>query len=261
MFNASSAAQNRRAREGLVYDLGRFSIDDSMNFMDELKDLTKHEKTLEGAAGKLTRFFFDNLVDGPGGHSALVLARLYKTHTYGSLTPGLRTFADNLLGSAKPAPDLRCLTLMASSGIKAEWEHRQSSSGHKAIPLTSEKFVEQAPMISQLLKQFGMDVPAVLRPDPALIMDMSRKEYNVFHVATALGSPFIPAQKEFVVPYGVKSVVGFGGMLLSGEVVAMILFSRVPIFAEVARLFKPLGPRVTSLALPFIQNRTVFEGS
>ncbi len=36
------------------------------------------------------------------------------------------------------------------------------------------------------------------------------KKYGVLHVPNAVGSQFIPAQQEFVIAQGIKSVVGFG---------------------------------------------------
>jgi hypothetical protein len=63
----------------------------------------------------------------------------------------------------------------------------------------------------------------------------------VFYVSEATGSPYIPAQKEFVEPYGVRSVVGFGGLLPEGDLFAVILFARVLIPRDTAEMFKPLA--------------------
>ena len=56
-----------------------------------------------------------------------------------------------------------------------------------------------------------------------------------------LGSEHIPNQQTFVEQYGIRSVVGMGGLLPSGEFFAVILFSRVVISPEVAALFRTLG--------------------
>jgi hypothetical protein len=62
----------------------------------------------------------------------------------------------------------------------------------------------------------------------------------VFHVPEAQGSPYIPAQ-DFVERYNVRSVVGFGGTLPNGELIAMIFFSRLPIAIDVADRFRTLA--------------------
>ena len=61
-----------------------------------------------------------------------------------------------------------------------------STAGHKVIPLPSANLVFQIPMISRLVSQFGLDVHAVIRPDPSLIVDLEQKSYNAFHVPEAV---------------------------------------------------------------------------
>ena len=106
-------------------------------------------------------------------------------------------------------------------------------------------------MICNLIKQLGLEVSMVVKSDPKLILDMEQKTFNVFHVPEALGSPYIPAQKEFVIPYGIKSVLGFGGLLPSGDIFTTILFLKIPISREFAELFTTLSLNVKIALLPF----------
>lgn len=242
-----------------MYDLANFTINDMMKCSTELRNFGQNAKNLEEAANQIVRYLFENLTNQKSGKNGCALVRLYKTHPYSELPSDLQAFAQKVLKGTQAKPGLKCLTLMATAGIRPEWNSRKNSNGHKAVPLSSPQFVEQAPMISRLIKQFGLDVPAVLSPDPRLIMDMAKKEYNVFHVAQAKGSPFIPAQNEFVIPYRIESVLGFGGMFPTGDMVAMIMFSQVSISAEVASRFKPMGPGITGIMLPFVQGRKIFS--
>jgi hypothetical protein len=98
--------------------------------------------------------------------------------------------------------------------------------------------VEQAPMIAQLVREMGLDLDDVVAPRPELVRGLEGKTYNVFYVPEALGSPAIPAQDGFVRPYGIRSVVGCGGIHLTGDLYAAILFSRVPIPPESADRFR-----------------------
>jgi hypothetical protein len=241
-----------------MYDLNEFSLDGMMACASFIKSAGAHARSFEEAANRVVRHLFDNLGDGSGGR-ACALVRLYKTHAYGELDAGLRAFADKVLGQTPATAAMRCLTLMATAGIEPAWNSRQQSNGHRAIPLSSVKFVEQAPMISQLIKQFGLDIPSVLAPDPGLIVDMVRRNYNIFHVPEARGSHYIPAQSEFVIPYNVRSVVGFGGIIGSGDMVAVILFSQVPIATDLLPRFKPMGPALQVMAHPFLAERTIFS--
>ena len=122
---------------------------------------------------------------------------------------------------------MKCLTLMATVGQSANWNARQLSRGHQTIPLASPEMVEKAPMISQLIKELGMDLTSVLEPSPEIIRELAGKKHGVFYVENAEGSPYIPAQEDFVKRFGIRSVLGFGGMLATGDLFAVILFSTV----------------------------------
>jgi hypothetical protein len=131
--------------------------------------------------------------------------------------------------------------MLATAGDQPDWNSRAKSNGHKAIPLASAEMVATIPMVSRLFSQFGMEVGAVLQPDPLLIGDMAQKTYNTFYIPEAVGSPYIPAQDDFVVPAGIKSVVGYGGVLSSGNLFAVIVFSKASIPQDVADRFRDLA--------------------
>jgi hypothetical protein len=117
--------------------------------------------------------------------------------------------------------------------------------------------VAEAPMIAQLIRELGMDAADVVSPRPEVIRSLEGKTYNVFHVREAAGSPYIPAQ-DFVRRYGVRSVVGCGGMLLTGEMFALILFSRAPIPPGSADRFRNLA---LDLKLAISPLKEVFDSS
>ena len=114
--------------------------------------------------------------------------------------------------------------------------------------------VASIPMISRLLSQFGVDVQHALR-DRSQNAELAGKRFDVFHVREAQGSEYIPAQDDFVIPYGVKSVVAFGGALSPGDLFVTIMFSKTPISGDVARNFEELGPRVKEAIEPFVTGR------
>ena len=128
--------------------------------------------------------------------------------------------------------------MLGTIGDQEQWNSRARSAGHQAIPLASAEIVSGIPMIARLINQFGIDIGAVMRPDPMLIGDLSKKTFNTFYVPEAAGSPYIPAQDDFVIRYGIKSVLGFGGVLSSGELFAVIMFSKVSISSKTAEIFK-----------------------
>lgn len=208
--------------------------------------------SMEEAAGRITRFLYDELADGEGRQRACLLVRFYKTHPMQDLDPALRAFAQEISpGEAALPVTTRCLTLLSTVGDEPAWCSRHASEGHRAIPLPSSEAVERLPMIAQLVRQLGIDIAAIVRPDPAIFVDSYQHTFNVFHVLEAAGCPYIPAQESFVLPYGVRSVIGFGGLLPTGDLFAVILFARVAVSREVAELFKPLALAAKLSVLPF----------
>ena len=145
----------------------------------------------------------------------------------------------------------RCLTLLGTAGIEHEWNDRSQSLGHQAIPLATTDAIERSPMIVGLVEQLGLDLDAIVDPDLADPMTLHHRDYDVFFVPNALHSPLVPAQDGFVVPYGIRSVVGCGGVLPSGDLFTLILFTRLLLEPETADLFRTLALSVKATVVPF----------
>nr|MBI3613961.1 PAS domain-containing protein [Nitrospirota bacterium] len=234
-----------------MYHLGRFSLKEMAECGAELRTLGDGAQSLEEAAGRIVRHLYEHLGDPETGEKDCVLVRLFKTHPFGGLEPELQRYAKGLLGTRPAAPSIPCLTLMATAGRMPAWNDRHQSQRFKAIPIADHQFVSQFPMFSQLMTQFGVELGTILDPHTELLLDRHETGYNVFHVPEALGSPYVPGQAPFVVPYGVRSVLGFGGLLPTGSLFAVILFSTVPIPRETAELFRTLTLSVKIALLPF----------
>ena len=224
----------------MTYDLTKFDLGDMLKCSLRLREAASGAPTLEASAQRVCRFLYDELV-APGREHACALVRCYKTHPFASLDQDLQQFARKVLGSDPPRSTMKCLTLMATIGETASWNSRHLSRGHRAIPLASPEMIEKAPMISQLIKDLGLEITTVLDSSQEIVKELSGKRHGVFYVENALGSPYIPAQNEFVERYGIQSVVGFGGMLPSGDLFAIILFSTVHVSPSSADRFKSLA--------------------
>lgn len=234
------------------YRLPQLTLQDMALCCGHLRRAGDGAASLEEAAGRITRFLYDELADGEGQRRACMLVRFYKTHLLQALDPGLQVFARELAQEGAELPGTtRCLTLVSTVGDEPDWCSRHRSQGHRAIPLPSREAVERLPMIAQLVGQLGISIAAIVRPDPAIFVDSHQHTFNVFHVPEAAGSPHIPAQESFVLRYGVRSVVGFGGLLPTGDLFSVILFARVAVSREAAELFKPLALAAKLAVLPF----------
>ena len=240
-----------------MYTLSQLTLENATEIGSHLRRLGKEADSLEMVASLCVRYLREHLIDAETGESACSLVRFFKTHRYGSLPEHLQHRARaGLSESEELLADVKCLTLLGTVGEQSDWCDRTASTGHQAIPLTSETAVSQVPMISQLIKDFGLDISCVLTPESHLLMELERKTCNVFYVSDALNSQHIPAQDNFVKPFGIKSVVGFGGMLSAGDLFAVIVFSKVSIPEETAYLLKTLPLNIKIAMVPFLKQNT-----
>jgi PAS domain S-box-containing protein len=233
-------------------DLASFDLNDMIECGRGVRKAGESASSMEEAAREIVQLFRRTLVDSQTGEPNCPLVRCFKTHPLRQLPPELENIARELLTEKlEPRPDLLCLTLLATAGDGEFWNDRRCSRHHAVIPLERVEIVERAPMIDSLLRQMGLKPEAALYPDSKLILDADQHTFNVFHVEKAQGSPSIPAQADFVVPYGIRSVLGFGGLLRGGELFTVIMFSRVTIPRETADMFRTIALGVKLALLPF----------
>jgi len=243
-----------------MYDLATFTFKDMIECGFDLGQLGLRADSMESASMRIVNYFYKQLIDKQTGTSACALIRCFKTHPYEELDGELQQSVRSMMGNQTPSGSMKCLTLLGTVGDQWEWNSRHTSIGHKAIPLVSEEMVAQSPMISQLIGQMGLDIKSVLKPDPTLLVGLEERKLNVFHVPVAMGSSYIPAQDSFVIPYKIKSVMGFGGLFPSGNLFTIIMFSKVSIPRNTAEIFKTLASNVKLALLPF-DGKTVFTNS
>jgi serine phosphatase RsbU (regulator of sigma subunit) len=234
-----------------MYDLTRFTLRDMAECGLALRQFGLGVESMEEASNRIVRYLYENFCTKPTGEKSCALVRLFKTHPYEDLEVELAEYARSMLDHYPPLPAMKCMTLLATVGEQTEWNSRHTSVGHKAIPLASESVVAQIPMISQLIRQLGLDIKTVINPGPDLLVEIEQRKYNVFYVPEAIGNPYIPAQDSFVIPFGIKSVLGFGGLLPSGNLFAIIMFLKVQIPHSTAQMFSTLALNVKTALLRF----------
>lgn len=234
-----------------LYDLLRFTMADMTRCGAEVRRLGKDADSMEAVANSIVDHLYRSIVDPETNEPSTTLVRLFKTHAYAELPADLQRFAANLLGDELSDGNPTCLTLLATSGGREEWNSRHNSKGHKAIPLTSEEIVHAFPMISNLVSQFGIAASDFINPHPQVFVDENQTNYNVFYEPNASKSEFIVAQDEFVQPENVQSCLGFGGMLPSGNFFAVIMFTRAPVLPHVAAMFRTISLSVKVALIPY----------
>ncbi len=203
-------------------------------------------------------------------HDFTALVRVFGTFPYGQLPPDDRTFAGTYLAHGGERPDLDdrtpVLTLLGSAGIEAAWCARTTSRDHRAIPLLSDAFVDDIPMIARLLSEIGF---------PRLTSNRSAWQFvtrdivdvnGLFFVGDARtttderGRTIIPAL-NFVERYGIKTVFGFGGpYTTSGTFLTAIVFARRTLERATASRFAPLIANFKDATRELFDRGSLFSG-
>ncbi len=231
-----------------MYDITRFTLADMARCGAELREAGAKAASLEAVAEAIVESLYENLHDAKG--RACVMVRLYTTHQSSQLPAEMREL-ENRSMPAKPPAHGKCLTLLGTAGDLPEWNSRRAARGYRAILSPNGNPVDCAPIVAEIARQFGLDLGAILATPPGAAEDLNHRTCNVFFVPDASSSPFIPAQADFVVSHGVKSALGFGGMLPAGNLFAVIIFTRVPIPADTAQMFRTIALNVKMNLLRF----------
>lgn len=234
-----------------MHSLASFSISDMTECASELRKLGAGASSVQDVAQRIASYLYLQLGNDRTGRQDCALVRCFLTRAYGALDPQSQDCARRALACGPGSLDMKCLTLFGTAGERPEWNERNRSKRYRSIPLADKQVLFQFPMVSQLLQQLGVDFTSKIQPKSDLLVDQTEHTLDVFHVPEAKGSPFLPAQEEFVIPFGIESVLGFGGVLPSTELFTVILFSKQKISRETAELFKPLALSVKLALLPF----------
>jgi two-component system, NtrC family, sensor kinase len=221
-------------------------------------------RTLEACARAVCEGLYEELrppssvPDGAGGVSGCALVRCFKTHALGALEPPLLAHARTVAGVSDAAShDLPCLTLLASAGDERAWCSRHTAGRHRLILLPSQAALDRMPMVAAIFREFNVSLDDV-RPRRRGLSSNAPNVYGVFHVEDAAGSPSVPDQDAFVQPYGIQSVVGFGGSLRHDDLYVVLFFAKTLVPPAVARRGRGLALDVTTSFFRYDDNE-VFD--
>lgn len=232
-----------------MYDLTAFTLKDMTTCGAALRQLGEGAASMEEAANRTVRYLYKHLVDA-NGERATALVRFFITKPYQDLADDLQQHVDHLLGKPPSDLELKCQTLLATIGENPDWHSRHNSRYYKVHPLSKE-IVDQNPMFAQVSEVFGIVLEQAVNQDPELVLDLEQETYNILHVYEAHNNEYVPDQDDFVVPYGIKSVLVLFSLLPSGNIVSVVLFTKVTVPRELMDYFRPLTLNVKMAILPF----------
>ncbi|GAB4516504.1 MAG: hypothetical protein OHK0046_22010 [Anaerolineae bacterium] len=204
--------------------------------------------SFEEAAQAIVRGLY-NEVCLPDGDPLFVMLRVFRFGTREDLHPELLPLAQE--------ESEHWLTLMASIGTEPDWCDRRLSQAHRILPADA----PSSPMLQAAFQQMGLQFGQYKRNDTMLEMHKHTHggHMRYFYIPEALGSPFVPAQNDFVIPYHIQSVVGFGSMFVNKTAYFCVGFTRQIITEEEAARFAHFNPFAGTL-LALYTRRNIWAG-
>jgi PAS domain S-box-containing protein len=217
-----------------MFSLDLFSLENMYRLACELRELGTASANSDEAASRIVTHLYESLRASRSGAHACPLVRLFRTVSWSALPDDAKSALRPTL-DREPSPDMRWLSLSATRGVIDDWNDPHRSRAHRFLSIAAP---EAPPMVTALVAQLGLSAkaPFILRTEDSLC--------DIFYIEQAPGSPFVPAQADFVLPYGIQSVLGFGGLLFDCEAFAVILFCAVHVARETADLFRLIAPSV-----------------
>jgi len=238
-------------------DLCNLKVGEPDALVNELAPRLRAAKTVEEACMLLCGELYERCRKGGDGERSLILSRIFLSLPFPALEPGVAAFAKEKKAGLDSTTGDMFLTLLGTRGDDPDWCDRKRSKGHQAIPLTRET-VKKVPMMSRCFQQIGFNLDIVLKAEEDIHLDGVSSAFGVFHVEDAQGSPFVPAQDNFVKPRGVHSVLGCGTMLPNGAVSIWIGFLRHVVAQGAALPLVPMMPAFWHLIQPIYRRRALF---
>jgi two-component system, NtrC family, sensor kinase len=243
-----------------MYDLDRFTLKDMTECGATMRKLGDGCHSMEEVAQRSVSHLYQHLGSGDKSDRACVLAHFFVTQLFGDLTTGLQ----RVVHSATDITLVRetpCLTMLGSIGSKPEW--CRSDGAYKAedvLALPDPALSERYPVVAQLIARFDLPGAFSVPYNPDLFVEEPGRSYDVFYLPdVSKEAALFSTQEDFFHDHKIKSVVGFGGLLPSRNLFAIIVYSNVPISKQVALAFRPFALNTKIALLPFDDGHPIFS--
>ncbi|HEX3054125.1 MAG TPA: hypothetical protein VHP83_25955 [Aggregatilineaceae bacterium] len=185
-------------------------------------------KSHEQASQTIVQNLYEEFLN-EAGEPLLPLVRIFRSTKVADLPPDLKALVN---------PDeQQVMALTGTYGVEAKWCDRKQSVNHKVIPLSKLAVPQRIPMFQAVLEQLGIDLDHLYNAQEFLTVHGERYK-GTFFIPDVPREPVIVDKSGFVQPYGIQSLVGFGGFMGQDKSLYLLYaFAGVPIPDEGAEAF------------------------
>jgi hypothetical protein len=188
--------------------------------------------------------------------ASIVLARVFIVLPFGDAPARDQEFAMKLVGN-DPRVNAKTptLSLLGTRGREEDWNHRERSAGHLAIPLLK-SLVANTPMIAKLLADLELDHAELddgFASTTQKMLGSNNGKFFVQNAPTAVDSRnrFVIPGRDFVKKNHIRTVFGMGGSYYDGMLAIVIFFTNEDLeklvadrYASFISTFKTVTTRV-----------------
>ena len=203
----------------------------------------KYSGSFEDAAHYCAEAIY-NGVCSDDGQPLFALVRFYRLIPYAEIPNDLRDLVAKQDGLN--------WALMGTFGIESAWRDRRLSRQHKVVAHNS------SPMFEAAYQKIDRNSHVPIGTEDQLIFQRGGI-LPYFYVPKALDSAVVPSQKDFVVRYGIKSVIGIGCKFISQTSFLGLAFSTTAITEHEAAKFVTMTPYISTLLADYDRTAQIWS--
>ena len=222
----------------------RLTLSDVSQLGLSLRHIAVSATSVCDRAQGIAHLLYESFRGSGEGEPVCPLVRVFETVPSATLNHADRAYLaqqEAVLGEARGETVLQ---LIGSYGLHPGWCDPALSSRYRCVSVNETTFVSQYPMLSLLMESVRTSPSGRIIPSPGIggyVDAVMTPGLQILYVPDARKSPYVPAQSEFVEPYQIRSVIGFGGEFQNGECFFVVMFSREVIPQSVLPLIRILS--------------------
>ncbi len=234
-----------------MYDLTQFSLRDMSEFGLTLRQISKDANNMEDVSNRIIQYIDQNLRDKKTGKKSCALVHFLKTHAYGERPKNSQKYVHGCFESEQLDPQLKCLTLLSSTGQHPDWNSGDNSKKNLVIPLGNENEISGIDLMSQLIQSWGIDQDIffnnILEPQ----INLENVGCTLLNLDQALTNSKFFSENLGLIVSNIQSILGVWGLLPSGHLFIVLMFLKVRVPKETLDLIRPMALNIKTAILPF----------